>query len=634
MRAIRSMFLVALVLSSTASVFAQPLPADAKSTCTGNIAPWFQSGTVTANGFVNPANSLNLNTSNNCNFYLWSQQMFLWMTSPSPTIYGGGNGSVFQSPVFFAIASCSKNGKTLCFVPQFQIPPFIPPIAGAKATANASAGKLPPLKNAVLLKTFPAALRPAKRGPHGLPVVVDRKGRVIEITDAQLSPKGKPVVVAKNGKVEVSKIVRDATTKKLQFIDAAGGVISNPKPVLSASLTKSRAGQRFFMTDGTPIVMDASGVVLDVSPEQAGSIGAVLLTQKNAIVYYTTVVNDVYAWFLTGVANGAIHTTTANQFPTTQSDLNQIVAYAAKYGVTLTDANALAIEAKLSWADVSSVSNPSTYITSGAAVPVYNTSSSQTWTYLNKTAPATLALIGVHVVGTSNGHPEMIWSTFEHFNNTPNGTYQYTNTSGGTTTVNQNTGTSSAWLLTANNSTGPFNVAHANYLSAPSIKAQSGQTISGSDTLRVYPFGVAPTGIPNQNDATPAIANTEVISLNNSVLSQLAPGDIRANYYFVGSTWTFSGFAPTQPYPVIIQQPNPNTAGSELGTSYLTNSTMETYQQAAGTTPSTNCFSCHSNGGGIPPAGTLVTTAVSHIYSSIAPLFSSTSTAKPAAKKK
>jgi hypothetical protein len=619
MRTVHSAFLAILVLG-TAAVFAQGLPV-VKQTCTANIAPWFQSGTVTANGFVNPANSLTLDTSNNCNFYLWSQQMFMWMTSPASSIYGG-NGVVFTSPVFYAITSCGTNGD-LCFVPQFSI---APPIVAANATTKTPVSKLPPLKNAKVLKHFQAALRPAKRGPNGLPVVVDRKGRVIEITDAQLSPKGKPVVVGANGKVEVSKITRDATTRKIQFIDAAGKVISNPKPVLSAALTKSRAGQRFFMTDGTPIVVDSAGVVLDVSPEQAGSVGAVLLSQKNAIVYYTTVVNDVYAWFVTGVANGAINTN--NQFPSTQSDLNQITAYAAKYGVTLTDANALTIEAKLSWVDASTVSNPSSYITAQADVPVYNTSSPASWPYTGAMIPKTLALLGVHVVGSSNGHPELIWSTFEHFGNTPNGTYQYTNASGGTSTQNQNT--SGSWLLTANGSSGPFNVAHANYLKAPAITAQSGQTISGSDTLRVYAFGVAPTGIPNQNDATPAIANTEVISLNNSVAGQLASGDIRANYYFVGSTWTDNGYAPTQPYPVVVQQPNPNFNGAELGTSYLTNSTMETYQQAVGTTPSTNCFSCH-NIGSNTPAATPVTTAVSHIYG---PLLSGSSPTTAAVKKK
>lgn len=624
MRTARRLFLVAFVLSA-ASVFAQSLPGDAKQTCTASIAPWFQSGSVTLNGAVNPANSLNLNTSNNCNFYLWSEQMFLWMTSPAATIYGG-NGRVFQSQVFFAIASC---GNDLCFVPQF---PIIPPVAASKGKTNVPASKLPPLKNAKVLDHLLGALRPAERGAHGLPVVIDRSGHAIEITDAQLSPKGKPVVVGSNGKVEVSKITRDATTKKIQFIDAAGTVISRPKAVLSAVLKKAGVGQRFFTADGTPVVIDASGTILDVSPEQAGRLGAVLLTQKNSVLFYTTFVNDVYAWFLTGVSNGAINTN--NQFPSSQSDLNQITAYAAKYGVTLSDANALTMEAKLSWVDASKVSNPSSYITAQAVVPVYNTSSSTSWPQTT-TKPVTLALLGVHVVGTSNGHPEMIWSTFEHFNNTPNGTYQYVNTGGATTTVNQNT--SGSWLLTASGSPGPFNVAHANYLNAPSITAQAGQTISGSDTLRQYAFGVAPTGVPNQNDATPAIANTEVISLNNSVLGQLNSGDVRANYYFVGSTWTFGGYAPTQPYPAITN-PGPNPYGAEIGTSYLTNSTLETYDQATTSSASTNCFSCHNNGGATPPPQTAVTTNVSHIYSSLLPLFTSSSSSvkatKPAAKKK
>lgn len=44
----------------------------------------------------------------------------------------------------------------------------------------------------------------------------------------------------------------------------------------------------------------------------------------------------------------------------------------------------------------------------------------------------------------------------------------------------------------------------------------------------------------------------------------MASGDIRANYYFVGSTWTDNGYAPTQPYHVIIQQPYPNTKSGSL----------------------------------------------------------------------
>jgi len=618
MRAARIALSAVLVLRAV-TVFAQSLPPDANPSCTASIASWFVSGTVTINGAVNPADSVNLDISSNCHFYRWSEQMFLWMTSPAATY--GGNGVVFQSPVFFAVDSCGTGGGELCFISQFSFPPVL--------SAEAQK-KLPPLKNLKVAKQFSAALRPAKRGAHGLPVVHDRAGMPIEITDAQVSPSGKPLVAGPNGVVEVDKIVRTGTTKKVRFLDAAGKVIPQPRPVLSAALKKARAGQRFFLSDGTALIVDSNGVIFDVSPEQAGKIAAVLLTQSDQVVYYTVAVNDVYAWFVTGVANGAINTN--NKFPTTAADLQQITNYAAQYGVTLSDANALTIEAKMSWVDASTLpNNAAGYITSPAMVPVYDESSTTSWPQTS-TKPVTLALLGVHVAGSSRSHPEMIWATFEHVNNSPNAACQYVNTTGATVTVNQST--TGSWLLTKSGSSGPFNVPHANFVNAPALTAQHGQTISGSDTLRMHPFGVAPAGIPNQNNATPAIANTEVISLNNSVLSQLAPGDVRANYYFVGSTWTFGGFAPTRPYPVVIATPGADTHGAHVGTSYLANSTMESYQQAGSGSPGTNCFSCHKVGQGTAAPGTPATTEVSHIYPHLLPLFRTAAEAAPAAAKK
>ncbi|HSP16786.1 MAG TPA: hypothetical protein VLV78_18715 [Thermoanaerobaculia bacterium] len=609
MRTIRPLFLAILAFGA-ASGFAQTLPADAQQTCTANIAPWFASGSVTLNGSVNPADSLVLNTSNNCNFYLWSEQMFLWMTSPAPSIYGG-IGRVFQSPVFFGVVA---SGDSYYFVPQFAIPPFFPPAGVSADAVKAPSSKLPPLTGAKVMKQLAAALRPAKRGPNGLPTVIDRKGRTYEVVDTQRSAKGKPIVLSRSGApTEVSKVTVDEN-RRVTFYDAAGTVIPQPRPVIGPKLKGAQVVQRFFTSPRTAVFVDSSGSALDVSPEQAGSIGAVLLAQSNAVVYYTIAVNDVYAWFLTGMANGAINTN--NQFPTTQADLDQIVNYAAKYGVTFPDPNALAIEAKMSWVDASTLPNPSNYITMPAVVPVYNTSSSQSWPQ-SGTKPVTLALLGMHVVGSSNGHPELLWATFEHFGNTPNAAYQYVNTAGNTATVPQNT--SGTWLFSSSGSSGPFNVAHANYLSAPSISAQPNQTISRSDTLRQNPFGVAPAGVPNQNDATPAIANTEVLALNNSVLGQLVNGDVRRNYFFLGTTWTFGGAPPTTPFPV---------GGNEIGTSYLANSTMETYQQWMGTSnPGNNCLDCHQSS-----SSSITNTDVSHIFGSLIPLFTNSSNASKTAK--
>jgi hypothetical protein len=112
---------------------------------------------------------------------------------------------------------------------------------------------------------------------------------------------------------------------------------------------------------------------------------------------------------------------------------------------------------------------------------------------------------------------------------------------------------------------------------------------------------------PNPLDATPAAANTEIISVNNSVHGFMAAAgasaDIRNNYIMLCSTWTDGGGAPTGSF----------RGGNEVGTSKLANSTMETYEQGGDTTAATglNCFDCHVTN----------TTSVSHILPAIKPLF-------------
>jgi hypothetical protein len=61
------------------------LPTDAQLRCPfmpGEFEGWFDSGTPTLDGLVKPANSLEFPDTPNCPFYKWSEQMFLWITSP------------------------------------------------------------------------------------------------------------------------------------------------------------------------------------------------------------------------------------------------------------------------------------------------------------------------------------------------------------------------------------------------------------------------------------------------------------------------------------------------------------------------------------------------------------------------
>ena len=121
-------------------------------------------------------------------------------------------------------------------------------------------------------------------------------------------------------------------------------------------------------------------------------------------------------------------------------------------------------------------------------------------------------------------------------------------------------------------------------MSGKDIVALTGQTIGPSNVLRVSPWGSDPA-----NDA----ANTELVSINNSVISQLAAGDVRKNYVMIGNTWTIGGAAPAP------------DGSNQVGTKQLANTTMETFFQPS------NCFSCHTTN----------KFGVSHIYLKIKPLF-------------
>ena len=588
---------------------AQMMPPDAQPTCTvpaTTFARWFAAGHPGLNQNVDPANSITFPHDNNCGFYAWSHQMFLWLMSPAPSAYGG-RGRIFNSPVFYDVSTPDAQGKRH-FIPHVERPIAFP-------------------------------LGTAKVGTNGLPVLIDRLGRPREVIDAPVSAAGNATILVAGKPVEIRSITA-GPDGKAQLADRTGKPINAtvtlttaiiPKALIApqsralllggqrltsdtarlqfvlAKLRKASVLERFAIGGKFAFVDLGTGAVVDVDPVQAGHAADVLLAQNGSVIFYQTVVNDVYAYFLT--MNQGV--TTPLQFPTSQAQATTISQYARMHGKIIVDPEALAIEAKLAWVEVTAaLPNPSSYITTQAIIPVYDTSDAHKWKPVSSKV-ATLALIGVHVVGSTDGHPEMLWATFEHFGNTPPATYQYDSTTG-TKTVTQST--AGTWLLSASGSSGPFNVSHADYLHAPDIESTAGFSISPSDTLRWKPFGT-PAGLafPNPEDATSSAANTELISLNNNIAAMMAAGgaaaDVRNNYFQTGTTWTEGGAPPDGPYPL----PSGTFAhGNEVGTSFLANSTMETYHQGSDSgTTGMNCFFCHQSN----------TTSVSHMYPVLQPLF-------------
>jgi len=557
---------------------AQTLPADAQSTCTvtTNGAPafptWFESGTVTPNGVVKPADSLNFIEHPNCSFYQWSYQMFLWATSPAPLSYGGGGGRIFESPAFFDVSPLDAD-KNRTFIPH---------------TNN-------------LIKRL--SVRAAQVGRHGLPVIVDKRGRLFEIEEPKKAATGNPLILNRAGRqVEVSRVTLSADRKPI-FMDKAGRQIQSPKAMLVRANLDRRLTVQRFMIDRIPVFLDPFGNVIDTEVGQAD--GGVLLAQNGSLIYYITSVNDVFAYFLTGTKNGGI-TPKPTHFPVNSTDLGKITTFATAHGKTFPDPNALAVEVKTAWIEATALPNPSDYITIRGTIPTYDTSNPNHWAVTGQKTTQ-LAMVGMHVVGSVKGHPEMVWATFEHFGNTPNADFQYNKTSGGNPTKITSS-TAGTWLFCAPGCTSPFNQPRA-VISSPGsddIISVAPATIGPANTIRFKPFGGAFNANPNPVSTTSdaAASNTEIISINNNVLGQLLAGDIRKNYYMTGSTWSIGGATPSGNFG----KPGNNTTvnGTVVGTSQLSNSTMETYQQLNTSWDQfgNNCFTCHVT----------ATVSVSHMF--------------------
>ena len=123
-------------------------------------------------------------------------------------------------------------------------------------------------------------------------------------------------------------------------------------------------------------------------------------------------------------------------------------------------------------------------------------------------------------------------------------------------------------------------------------------TISPSDTMRMKAFGGGFDFSPNPLDATTAASNTEVISVNNSIIGQSAgdvPGKLLHDRRDLDDRRRRVSTTPFK-----------NKVGNEVGTSQLANTTMETYQQGPNNlwSAAVNCFTCHKTN----------TVAVSHVF--------------------
>lgn len=567
----------ATALALSRPVDAQTLPNDAQGGCpisTPSLKAMFESGDITLNGVVKAADST-LPIGSFCGFFDWSEQMFLWLTSPAPKRYGGG-GRIMFSPSFFTVTPMDKEGR--------------------RSFIRNDPGKP--------IRMF---LRTTELGPHLQPALLARTGQVVEVQRQDPRRPAVPMVRLQSGATARVGEVRRAANGSLQFLDPAGRALRVRKlalPTVRRQMVQMESGRRAvmlpvatvrdaiqarkFVFKGLPVFFDLNGNVIDVEPGQADF--GVLLSQNNSLIYYITAVNDVFAYHRTMQGSAVIPNPTALQFPMTMADANAVKAFAATKNHTILEPQALAIETKSSWIEASAVPNPDDYVQVTATVPTFDKSNPDMWVP-NGQANIKLVMVGLHVVGSTNGHGEMLWGTFEHFGNAPNAEYQYTSTTGPKTVAQNTVGT---WIFTPSGAGTPFNVTHAKWDEASgSINGvPGGSPVAPTPVLRTSPWGMPGTSVST---------NTQLISLNASVINQLLGGDVRKNYFQLGTTWTKGGVPPEQ-------------ANSQTGTTQLANATIETFVQADPfedpPVPSATCFSCHGSN----------TVRVSHIYPVLKPI--------------
>jgi hypothetical protein len=307
------------------------------------------------------------------------------------------------------------------------------------------------------------------------------------------------------------------------------------------------------------------------------------LTPEGAILYYAIHVNDVYAYFNTGKQMGEF--TDMDQFPTTQKELTQIVKYAEdNFEAKILDSLALTMELKTSWVKIDpNAADAKSYITMKSEIPKYTKVTDQQLLWDGTSfEKATMALVGMHVTGSTFGHPEMIWATFEHKGNVPMANYQYYDS--GDNLVSQTNFDDNGYLTgDAATTNWLFFGKDANMVQANdprmsvdangNITAEARKTIGATQVYLTQPFGEA---MNNPNAKT----NTAIRTINEYITSLLAEGDVRKNYIMIGATWTSNGVPGLPDGPAAIVE----------GSQQLANSSMETFFQKD------NCFSCHYGG--------------------------------------
>lgn len=313
-------------------------------------------------------------------------------------------------------------------------------------------------------------------------------------------------------------------------------------------------------------------ISVDAGIEQAGN-AAILFDQMGYPIYYGIHMNDAFASFV------------AQHNLTTKAEIEKV-------GETLPFPEGV-VELKSAWRVLTDPSQADTYITTWADVPVLHVVDDRI--QIDKVATPRrvfLGLVGLHVVFTLKGHPEFVWSTFEHSDLT------------GATDL-----APSAVANPDQNGSGPTTaISPFNYLlyhggdlgtdgnMAPSYSEQA--AAFNATTQRLDKGGVLPTSVYRTYPASKVMTtdmDEDLMDLNAFILREFQDRkplstDKRQYYRLVGATWLDQ---PEKSFTIgqaFQNQPGEDSDhGMVAGEDALSSLAMESFTQIE----MPNCFSCH-----------------------------------------
>ncbi len=304
---------------------------------------------------------------------------------------------------------------------------------------------------------------------------------------------------------------------------------------------------------------------------QAGTDG-ILVDHKGRAVYYSQYVNPTFADFIKN--NNLTNPASVQKFDPDKS-----------FDITT-------LELKASWKIVADGENADDFFTMKTRVNKLRNQGGKIVIDNNSSEMVTVALVGFHIGGVVNGHPEMIWATFEHKSNAPN---VPKNPKPDTIVSNKD------WLFyTANTRYIDCNV---NPADSPTLTLnEKTQVISPiTQVCRQFEFGNNPNH-PAQKKRKMKQNDRNIAFLNRSVHKNLKPDGVWKNYHEVGAIWFLKK---NQLKPGLSLATDGIGTDQELtGSLKLSNATIETFTQTQSTM--NNCFRCHNTEQRFPPIPTLV----------------------------